>query len=93
MGQHPASHLQLRSPLALGQALASLQGPLSWLYHPGHSSGLWPLTSTMSPQNSSAPLAEDIDPEVRIPQVWCFPLAASWPLGVTPSCLCSLRGT
>ena len=34
-----------------------------------------------------------IDPEVRIPQVWCFPLAASWPLGVTPSCLCSLHGT
>ena len=92
MGQHPAFHLRLWSPLALGQALASLQVLRSRLHNPGLS-GLWPLTSTMSPQNSSAPLAEDIDPEVRIPQVWRFPLAASWPLGVTPSCLCSLRGT
>lgn len=33
----------------------------SWLYHPGLYSGLWPLISTMSPQNSSVPLAEDID--------------------------------
>ncbi|EPY89651.1 hepatocyte growth factor-regulated tyrosine kinase substrate [Camelus ferus] len=63
---------QLNNPLGTGLALASLWGPLSALRHPGFLSdgqgccfsGPRPLTPPTSPQNSSAPLAEDIDPEL-----------------------------
>lgn len=37
-------------------------------------SGLRPLRPLVSPQNSSAPLAEDMDPEVRTPHMQRFPL-------------------
>lgn len=71
------------SPSGLGRAPASLRRPLTAARPERRWPGL-PLlrrgpSRPASPQNSSAPLAEDIDPEVRTPCLRHVPLALSRP--------------